>query len=570
MPAGWSGLGEGGRDRSHPRAADARPGPSCRRRAAWRRPSRPRGRPPRGGDPGLIARTEIVDGADEVRRAAREQLRRGATQIKLLASGDDFRRPTEGQRPVLGARDPAAVEVRGLASPTSARRSWSGTAHGQPLHRAIVWQDRRTAERCDELRDAGHSPLVRRSHRPGARPLLLGHQARVAAAPRAASTRDADLAFGTVDSWLLWNLTGGRRCTPPTRRTPAARCSTTSGRGPGRTSCASCSACRVVPARGAPVERPLRHDRRQRPTAASRSAASPATSRRRCSARPASTPGMTKNTYGTGSFVLMNVGDDVPAAGRGAAHDRRRGSWPTAPSPTPSRAPSSSPAPPSSGCATASASSTTAAEIGPLAASVDDTEGVFLVPAFTGLGSPWWDPYARGTLARPHPRHRPRPPGPRRGGGDGLPDPRRRRRDGAAAGRDRSPTLRADGGASVDGPAAAAPGRPAPGARAPPRRCRRPPRSAPPTWPGWPKACGRRSTRSPATVVAGGSPTPAMRPKEAQRRQAPVAAGGGPSPGVRLIGRRSRAPVARPCSRRRRGGRSDRRTPARTGAGSRP
>ena len=51
---------------------------------------------------------------------------------------------------------------RASGSPTSARRWWPGTARtGEPLHRAIVWQDRRTAARCDELRDAGHEPLVR-------------------------------------------------------------------------------------------------------------------------------------------------------------------------------------------------------------------------------------------------------------------------------------------------------------------------------------------------------------------------------------------------------------------------
>jgi glycerol kinase len=108
--------------------------------------------------------------------------------------------------------------------------------------------------------------------------------------------------------------------------------------------------------------------------------------------------GMTKNTYGTGSFVLMNVGDVCP--------------------------------PPVDGLLTTVAWQLTeggpatyayegaifvtgaaiqwlrdglgiikeASEIGPLAATIDDTEGVFVVPAFTGLGSPYWDPYARGTI----------------------------------------------------------------------------------------------------------------------------------------------------------------------------
>ena len=116
-------------------------------------------------------------------------------------------------------------------------------------------------------------------------------------------------------------------------------------------------------------------------------------------------PGMTKNTYGTGSFVLMNVGETCPEPVEGllttiawtvpaAALDAGR-----------------------SGDVTHYALEgaifvtgaavqwlrdglgiiAEAAEIGPLAESIPDTDGVVLVPAFTGLGSPWWDPYARGT-----------------------------------------------------------------------------------------------------------------------------------------------------------------------------
>jgi glycerol kinase len=54
-------------------------------------------------------------------------------------------------------------------------------ADGRAVHNAIVWQCRRTASRCAELKAAGHEPLLQAAHRPGARPLLLGHQAGVAA-----------------------------------------------------------------------------------------------------------------------------------------------------------------------------------------------------------------------------------------------------------------------------------------------------------------------------------------------------------------------------------------------------
>jgi glycerol kinase len=111
-------------------------------------------------------------------------------------------------------------------------------------------------------------------------------------------------------------------------------------------------------------------------------------------------PGMTKNTYGTGSFVLMNIGDRCPEPVEGLLTTV---AW-TIPGP--------------SGLTTHYALEGAifvtgaavqwlrdglgiidhVAELEPLAASVPDTDGVVLVPAFTGLGSPWWDPYARGTM----------------------------------------------------------------------------------------------------------------------------------------------------------------------------
>jgi glycerol kinase len=106
---------------------------------------------------------------------------------------------------------------------------------------------------------------------------------------------------------------------------------------------------------------------------------------------------MTKNTYGTGSFVLTNVGSVLPAPVDGLLTTV---AWSLAP-----------------GAVTYAMEGAifvtgaavqwlrdglgiiaSAAETGPLASSVPDTGGVFLVPAFTGLGSPWWDPYARGTV----------------------------------------------------------------------------------------------------------------------------------------------------------------------------
>jgi glycerol kinase len=109
------------------------------------------------------------------------------------------------------------------------------------------------------------------------------------------------------------------------------------------------------------------------------------------------TPGMAKNTYGTGSFVLLNVGETCPPPTEGMLTTV---AWTLADGTTHYALEGSI-------FVTGAAVQwlrdglqiiDDAAETGPLAESVDDTGGVYVVPAFTGLGSPWWDPYARGTI----------------------------------------------------------------------------------------------------------------------------------------------------------------------------
>src|SRR5581483_7679232 len=109
----------------------------------------------------------------------------------------------------LQGRDVAAV---GITNQRETTLVWDRST-GAPLHRAIVWQCRRTANACDRLRAAGHEPLVRArtglvldAYFSGAEiAWLLEH---VPDARRRAAR--GELAFGTVDSWLLWKLTGGR------------------------------------------------------------------------------------------------------------------------------------------------------------------------------------------------------------------------------------------------------------------------------------------------------------------------------------------------------------------------
>ena len=137
---------------------------------------------------------------------------------------------------------------------------------GQPLHRAIVWQDRRTAALCAELVDAGHLPLVRERTGLVLDPYFSATKAawllRSGELPLAPG--DADLSFCTVDTWVLWNLTGGPSggayATDPSN---ASRTLLLDTGDPGLVPRAVRPLRRpgAHPARGAPVGRPLRRRR---------------------------------------------------------------------------------------------------------------------------------------------------------------------------------------------------------------------------------------------------------------------------------------------------------------------
>ena len=168
---------------------------------------------------------------------------------------------------------------------------------GEPRHRAIVWQDRRTAARCDELAEAGHLPLVRATTGLVLDPVLLrrprssgscGRRPPVAAAWRPTSTSRS----GTIDTWLLWQLTGGAvHATEPSNASRTMLFDI-------RTLGWSDELCDLFgvpdrpPSRDPPVARVASARRAATPASrpASRSPASPATSRPPCSARRASNP----------------------------------------------------------------------------------------------------------------------------------------------------------------------------------------------------------------------------------------------------------------------------------------
>ena len=247
--------------------------------------------------------------------------------------------------------------------PARDRRGVGPRAPAGPRHRAIVWQDRRTAARCDELRAAGHEPMIRARDRARARPVLLGDEARVAAARRRRRrpTPTSCSAPSTRGSSGTSPAAPTAACTRPIRRTRAARCSTTSARASGRTSCATLfdvpRAClpEVAPSSGRfGVTAPERAAGLAVPVSGIAGDQQAALFGQACVE-----PGMTKNTYGTGSFVLTNVGATLPEPVDGLLTTVAWSLGRATRSPTRWKARSSSPAPRCSGCATASASSPT-------------------------------------------------------------------------------------------------------------------------------------------------------------------------------------------------------------------
>ena len=268
---------------------------------------------------------------------------------------------------------------------------------GDPLHRAIVWQDRRTAEVCDDLAAEGHLDLVRARTGLVLDPYFSGTKMAWLLGPGGVDG-GPHLRFGTIDSWLIHRLTGGRvHATDTTNasRTMLFDIDTLSW---------SDELCELlgVPLESLPEVRPSSGRFGVTSPACPLGAGIPISGvagdqQAALFGQACLSPGMTKNTYGTGSFVLMNVGQTPPdpvdgllttiawTLGDGTTTYALEGAI----------------------FVTGAAIQwlrdglgiiADAAETGPLAGSVPDTGGVYFVPALTGLGSPWWDPYARGTV----------------------------------------------------------------------------------------------------------------------------------------------------------------------------
>jgi glycerol kinase len=297
----------------------------------------------------------------------------------------------------IDARDIAAI---GIANQRETTLIWNRRT-GQPIHRAIVWQDRRTEPLCADLRAQGCSDAVRAATGLVIDPYFSGTKLRwlLDHVPGARQAAEAgELAFGTIDSWLLWQLTEGR-----VHATDASNASRTMLYDIGhRQWSPSLLNLLDVPAAllpdvglssqvfgettlfGAPI-----------PIAGMAGDQQAALYGQACFQA-----GMAKNTYGTGCFLLMHTGGQLLASSHGlistAAAQTR-----SAPPAAPQYALEGSVFVGGAvvqwlrdGLGAISHSS----DIEALAASVPDSGGVRFVPAFTGLGAPYWDANARGAI----------------------------------------------------------------------------------------------------------------------------------------------------------------------------
>ena len=292
---------------------------------------------------------------------------------------------------------PADVAAIGIANQRETTVLWDRST-GRPLAPAIVWQDRRTADLCQQLKAEGLEPEVARRTGLLLDPYFSGTKLawlldHVPGARQRAES--GELAFGTIDSWLVWKLSNGaRHVTDVSNASRTLLLNLASAEWDEfmleRLRIPRAVLPQVVPSSldlNAPAARLGAHSVPIAGIAGDQQAA--------LFGQACFEAGMAKNTYGTGCFVLMNTGTSPLASSNRLlttiawqTTDRRYAlegavfvggavvQWLR------------------DGLGIIERS----ADIEALAASVPDTGGVYLVPAFTGLGSPHWDAYARGTM----------------------------------------------------------------------------------------------------------------------------------------------------------------------------
>ena len=270
---------------------------------------------------------------------------------------------------------------------------------GEPIHRAIVWQDRRTAEECDRLRDEGCEPMIRERTGLLIDPYFSGTKVawlldHVSGAQAAAEA--GRLAFGTVDSWLIYRLTGGKaHVTDASNASRTLLMNIHTGDWDDKL-----LDCLNVPRAILPEIRQSSEVYGEveavKELTGIAIAGVAGDQQAALFGQACYEPGLAKNTYGTGCFMLMNTGAEAVRSKNkllttvawkidGNLEYALEGgvfiggavvAWLR------------------DGLGIIKSSS----EVEALARSVPDSGDVYLVPAFTGLGAPHWDPYARGVI----------------------------------------------------------------------------------------------------------------------------------------------------------------------------
>jgi glycerol kinase len=293
------------------------------------------------------------------------------------------------QQAGIGERDIAAI---GITNQRETTVVWNRET-GQPVAPAIVWQDRRTAGFCDQLKRDGLQPLIQQKTGLVIDAYFSGSKLRWILDHVPGARRDAErgrLAFGTIDSWLVWKLTGGRvHVTDFSNASRTMLCNIATGEWDDE----------LLELLQVPREMLPRIARSSEVYGESEPFGIPIAGiggdqQAALFGQACTQPGMVKNTYGTGCFMLMHTGDRLTPSKNnllttaawnigGRLEYALEGSI-------------------------FMAGATvqwlrdgleiirTAPEVEALAASVPDNGGVYFVPAFAGLGAPQWDPYARG------------------------------------------------------------------------------------------------------------------------------------------------------------------------------
>jgi glycerol kinase len=293
-----------------------------------------------------------------------------------------------------------AVHAIGITNQRETTLLWD-RATGEPIAPAIVWQDRRTAPHCARLRAEGHEPQVRARTGLILDPYFSGTKIgwlldNVPGA-RARAER-GELAFGTIDSWLVWKLSGGAlHVTDPSNasRTLLFDLHTNDW---SDTLLALFDVPRALLPRIVASSGPIGEveiEGRRVMLAGIAGDQQAALFGQACF-----TPGMAKNTYGTGCFLLMNTGNRPQASACGLL---ATAAWTLQGTDGAQRRYALEGSVFVAGAVVQWLRDGLglirhADEIEALAGSVSDSAGVSKVPAFTGLGAPWWDPDARGAM----------------------------------------------------------------------------------------------------------------------------------------------------------------------------